>query len=228
MSAPKGPYYHQWVKRITVNGMDLSIDRGSHPYPNHPITSNVPVTEKTRITIEFCDYTESSDPGREPSNKVNILALKNDFGIAQTDQTVWYKPKDPTKIVSCSHCIMRVNLQDIILMELKQLDPNTKYAIYTKSIGPGATNISGDQSGSAVSYRSCFRNPDTWIFCTGSQVSKEISLTIFNNICPICLDEGDAKEQKEFIITTCGHLFHQECIKQTKSNLCPICRKQRD
>ena len=51
--APRGPFYHQWIRSITVNGADLS-------------TSDVPFENEagdgTLVSILFCTNAESSDP----------------------------------------------------------------------------------------------------------------------------------------------------------------------
>ena len=48
------------------------------------------------------------------------------------------------------------------------------------------------------------------------------------NECPICM--VDYKENEITKITSCGHIFHTECIdrwiKKKKAYNCPICRKE--
>lgn len=45
--------------------------------------------------------------------------------------------------------------------------------------------------------------------------------------CPICLSMF---EEKDIIITECGHKFHHSCLKESlkRGNKCPICRSQLD
>jgi hypothetical protein len=53
-------------------------------------------------------------------------------------------------------------------------------------------------------------------------VSKDI---VKNNKCSICLEENYTFE-KDYIITSCFHVFHEECLKNSfRFNIkCPICR----
>ena len=39
--------------------------------------------------------------------------------------------------------------------------------------------------------------------------------------CPVCLDEFDDEEEP----LECGHWIHIECIKKSRRNRCPMCRK---
>ena len=63
--APPGPYYHQWIRSIAVNGADLR-------------TSDVPSENEagdgTLVSILFCTNAESSDPAKGNSH-INVAAL---------------------------------------------------------------------------------------------------------------------------------------------------------
>ena len=63
--APRGPFYHQWIRSITVNGADLS-------------TSDVPFENEagdgTLVSVLFCTNAESSDPAKGNSY-INVSAL---------------------------------------------------------------------------------------------------------------------------------------------------------
>ncbi|CAH0378571.1 unnamed protein product [Pelagomonas calceolata] len=63
--APPGPYYHQWIRSIAVNGADLR-------------TSDVPFENEagdgTLVSILFCTNAESSDPAKGNSY-INVAAL---------------------------------------------------------------------------------------------------------------------------------------------------------
>ena len=54
---------------------------------------------------------------------------------------------------------------------------------------------------------------------------KEICKKIFNNKCPICLEEF--KFSDKLIFTSCYHVFHKYCIDESiekGNNTCPKCR----
>ena len=73
--APRGPFYHQWIKSITVNGADLHF---SSVYGAHLRTSDVPFENEagdgTLVSILFCTNAESSDPAKGNSY-INVAAL---------------------------------------------------------------------------------------------------------------------------------------------------------
>ena len=52
-----------------------------------------------------------------------------------------------------------------------------------------------------------------------------ISTTILRNLedkkCPICTCDFDSKS---LIVTSCSHIFCQECLSSLKSPYCPLCR----
>lgn len=43
-----------------------------------------------------------------------------------------------------------------------------------------------------------------------------------NNTCPICITDFITNES--VINLDCNHKFHIECLKNVKSNSCPLCR----
>ena len=61
--APRGPFYHQWIRSITVNGADLHFERTSAPYCDESLrTSDVPFENEagdgTLVSILFCTNAE--------------------------------------------------------------------------------------------------------------------------------------------------------------------------
>jgi hypothetical protein len=57
-------------------------------------------------------------------------------------------------------------------------------------------------------------------------------LKLFDVECPICLEAGK-DGNSDFVETSCGHKFHEECINTWTSNqsntqrhTCPCCRQQ--
>ena len=44
--------------------------------------------------------------------------------------------------------------------------------------------------------------------------------------CSICLESMN-DPSRTTVITECGHLFHEDCLADVRSNLCPLCRQNR-
>ena len=53
----------------------------------------------------------------------------------------------------------------------------------------------------------------------------------YSDVCSICLEPRpdeikSERHRRNFVITSCDHMFHRECLEQAliKSKLCPMCR----
>ena len=64
-------------------------------------------------------------------------------------------------------------------------------------------------------------------FITPLKVKRpdEVEEVVDRNSCAICLSNYNADSSRA-VLTTCGHLFHEECIKRHSDtdNRCPLCR----
>lgn len=65
---------------------------------------------------------------------------------------------------------------------------------------------------------------DTGLQAEGSSCSQEREL---EKSCPICLDDFTFSENEHIVYTTCGHVYHSECIvgwRARSNGRCPVCR----
>ena len=107
---PRGPFYHQWIRSITVNGADLHFERTSAPYCDEPLrTSDVPFENEagdgTLVSILFCTNAESLDPAKGNSH-INVTALaksKNKYDENGEAFAITRRGRHETSISYISH-----------------------------------------------------------------------------------------------------------------------------
>ena len=77
---PFGPFYHQWIRSITVNGADLahlgSVNGSTYEsQENADVPFENEAGDGTLVSILFCTNAESSDPDKGNSWIINVAAL---------------------------------------------------------------------------------------------------------------------------------------------------------
>jgi len=237
---PQGPFYHQWVKHIIVNDKYLNLSPISDPYPTHHdaiLHDSIPIQNKTMIEITFCSNQESIDPGKRSDNEVRVekLSTTDPFGVSKITlgEKIWYGPSNesgclPTK---CYFLAPRT-----IVLVLPKLTPNMTYTIYTKHLGDrnGVPQFARNGTNTIVTNRSCFRNPDHWIFRTSNVVESETSnieseTSTVNNLCVICMENS-----KNIVLLPCKHMclcsicsieYMNQESNQGKQK-CPLCKEK--
>lgn len=112
--------------------------------------------------------------------------------------------------------LQRIDCTDEQILTLDQSWLKSYWTRFKQYIGYCAEKIFGRRNELAKRYRLI------------AALKKEIPVTIYYESCGICLElifeiwNTEAKAS----ITTCGHIFHYDCIRQwfTQQRICPLCR----
>ncbi|CAD7923633.1 unnamed protein product [Amoebophrya sp. A120] len=187
--APCGPYPHQWINSITVNGVPLEIDRnkGTRAEKNCKVTNPVPCEAAPDcgaiISVQWSTAEQATDPRSLHLDNgprfVNIERLGDFFGLAAANAD-----SDPAKSTALDSIEREdgygpardsglVDLQGVIVehdsgsrrtvVRCGKLVPGKPHSLYTRSLGSG--HVTAEPTTSIANY-SCFRNPHEWFFET--------------------------------------------------------------
>ena len=193
--APRGPFYHQWIRSITVNGADLS-------------TSDVPFENEagdgTLVSILFCTNAESSDPDKGNSWIINVAALA--------------KSKIPaTNIDAFAITCTRSNDESLLPTAFTHT-ANTLNISFPK-LRPGEHYIFDIAAGAEGPGGHCFRDTHSVQFHTRDRVlacpicrteppRRACGNRVFASAnCPVCLETCDP-----VVALPCGHALCEGCF----------------
>ena len=231
--APPGPFYHQWIKSIIINGKYLNLSPISGPHPTHHSTilhDSIPIRNETIIEITFCSNEESIDPGKQFDNEVRVkkLSMTNPFGLSKINlgEKIWYGPTNKQFCLPITSC--HFSAPRTIVLIMPKLKTNTTYAIYTNHLGDvaGVPQFArGEIKNTIVTNRSCFRNPDHWTFQTTSVEKVQTESLLSDYHCVICLENT-----KNIVLLPCKHMClcigcSIKYMNQQGEHKCPLCKK---
>ena len=195
--APRGPFYHQWIRSITVNGADLS-------------TSDVPFENEagdgTLVSILFCTNAESLDPTKGDSeiNVGYVAALA--------------KSKIPATNID-AFAITCPNSNDESLLPTASTHTATTLNISFPKLRPGEHYIFNIAAGASGPWGSCFRDTHSVQFHTRDRVlacpicrtqppRRACGNRVFASAkCPVCLEACEP-----VVALPCGHALCEGCF----------------
>lgn len=175
-ATPTGPFLHQWIDSIQVNGKELQLDKTSRPYPHHSETRGIPPQESRRIScteirVTCCSYEQSSEPSKVRGDYVNELhlglCLETGMHAGEIDSAIDSAPEgfEDVRLRLVTEQV-HVNGQRVTVYSAPLLQADHMYLLYTKK-------------GAGVAKGGPFRNPDSFQFFAQSwrELSSEEQAT---------------------------------------------------
>mmetsp|Transcript_46330 Transcript_46330/g.83759 ORF Transcript_46330/g.83759 Transcript_46330/m.83759 type:complete len:332 (-) Transcript_46330:69-1064(-) len=178
---PPGPFPHQWISQISVNGIPVPTGATSGPYPVPSDSDRVPVqvpfnNGTVDMTVNFHDNSTTLDPsGKSGFIDLHKLDQLSFFALGIGEREPYEQCKHPSGLVQSMDAMFArmhgaVEKGTLLLpsksevmglqlsLQFEGVPPNTVFLLGTTSLASGA--LRGTAS-------DCFRNPQCWQLETG-------------------------------------------------------------
>ena len=230
---PPGPFYHQWMRSITVNGADLHFERTStRHYDRSLSTSDVPFENEagdgTLVSILFCTNAESLDPAKGNS-WINVAALIPPIANESPNVeafAITCRGDDDRQI----ECVLASNERVLALLPTAFTHAANTLHIRFPKLRPGehyVFRIATLGAGSCVGrFGECFRNRHSVQFHTRDRVlacpicrteppRRACGNRVFASAkCPVCLETAEP-----VVALPCGHAVCEDCFGRLGARL---------
>jgi len=217
--APLGPYYHQWIRSITVNGADLVNRAGER---NADVPSENEAGDGTLVSILFCTNAESSDPAKGNSY-INVAALVPPIANESPNveaYAITCRGGDDRRI----DCVLANGSRVLALLPTAFTHTANTLNISFPKLRPGeyySFRIETLGEGSCVGrWRECFRNQHgpqgfrtcdrvlACPICRTQPPRRACGNRVFASAnCPVCLETWEP-----VVALPCGHALCEGCF----------------